>query len=302
MSAFVGVDLGGTKLRIQVNVDGVVIRDDISSSAALFRVTLSERGRMIAARIRDLLPAGIGVAAVAAGAHGCDSEAQCVSLADGIRAELPPGTAVLVVNDGLLIPATLDDPHTAVGLVIGTGCVAVGLGADGALEVAGGWGWLLGDEGSAAGIVREAAKAVLRHTETRPHAADPLVPALLAAFEVDTPGALPEAVSTASPDDWAARCPVVFAAAEADSRLAREVIAAAVDHLVHLVEVLRRRGIDVASVAAAGGVIVAQPRLGEQLRTRLAQLIPPVRLAVVTAPPVAGASALAHTLAVTQLT
>jgi len=39
--------------------------------------------------------------------------------------------------------------------------VAVGRDTEGAAVYVGGWGWCFGDEGSAAGLVREAAKASL---------------------------------------------------------------------------------------------------------------------------------------------
>ena len=46
-------------------------------------------------------------------------------------------------------------------MVSGTGSIGVARDADRNLVIAGGWGWILGDEGGASGIVREAVRAVL---------------------------------------------------------------------------------------------------------------------------------------------
>ncbi len=45
-----------------------------------------------------------------------------------------------------------------IGVVSGTGSIAVARTAEGRMLAAGGWGWILGDEGSAPALVREAAQ------------------------------------------------------------------------------------------------------------------------------------------------
>ena len=91
------------------------------------------------------------------GAHGCDTAAQC-DLFQGHLHPLLKG-AVEVVNDAeLLVPAA--GYGVGVGVVAGTGSIAVARRPDRTMLVAGGWGWILGDEGSAPGLVREAARAV----------------------------------------------------------------------------------------------------------------------------------------------
>ena len=67
---------------------------------------------------------------------------------------------VQVLNDAELLPAALGLNHQ-IGLVAGTGSVAVSRSPKTGMLVAGGWGWVIGDEGSAAGLIREAGRAVL---------------------------------------------------------------------------------------------------------------------------------------------
>ena len=64
-----------------------------------------------------------------------------------------------VVNDAeLMVPAA--GYFGGIGVVSGTGSIAVARTAEGHMLAAGGWGWILGDEGSAPALVREAAKAI----------------------------------------------------------------------------------------------------------------------------------------------
>ena len=52
-------------------------------------------------------------------------------------------------------------------LIVGTGVVALAVGADGALRTADGWGPLLGDEGGGAWIATTGLRAALRALEGR---------------------------------------------------------------------------------------------------------------------------------------
>src|SRR5207237_6798397 len=82
--------------------------------------------------------------------------------------------------------------------------------------MAGGWGWLLGDEGSGAWLVREAAREVLRRAD----AGEPLGglgESLLAGAGARDAAELPGRLHRRrEPRRWAALAPVVFEAAAAD--------------------------------------------------------------------------------------
>jgi N-acetylglucosamine kinase-like BadF-type ATPase len=66
-----------------------------------------------------------------------------------------------VVNDAFPLGPVVGRPDS-IGLVVGTGSIAVGRDDSGAGIYVGGWSWLVSDDGGAAGLVREAVRAVLR--------------------------------------------------------------------------------------------------------------------------------------------
>ncbi|MDQ6919637.1 MAG: ATPase, partial [Candidatus Dormibacteraeota bacterium] len=116
-------------------------------------------------RLRDLLSklGPVRPVACCAGAAGAEVPAARARL-ETVLGRLLPDTAIEVVHDARLVLAAagLD---SGVALIAGTGSVAYGRDAAGREARAGGWGWLLGDDGSGAWIVREAAREVLRRAD-----------------------------------------------------------------------------------------------------------------------------------------
>ena len=132
--------------------------------------------RWVTDLVRRTVPHGATIAAVGLGAQGLDTDA----IAREFAAAMPwPTTAV---NDAaLLVPAAGLD--SGLGVIAGTGSIGVGRDAHGAAIITGGWGWVIGDEAGAAGIVREATRAALfAHDDGLPD--DGLLAALLDAFGV----------------------------------------------------------------------------------------------------------------------
>jgi len=93
----------------------------------------------------------------------------------------------VLVNDGDLVVAAGTPEGWGVGLIAGTGSIAVGRAPDGRTARAGGWGHLIGDEGSAYGVVLDALRWVARRADgrdPRPVGRDPLTERLCAALGV----------------------------------------------------------------------------------------------------------------------
>ncbi|MFC5832578.1 hypothetical protein ACFPZ3_52740, partial [Nonomuraea insulae] len=215
-----GADIGGTKTHIRTAL--VEVSDDAPAPVVgvVADLVLPSDGwqatspAKAAAWLAERLPPG-DFSHLAVGAHACETPAQCAALAAALRALL--GLPVTVVNDAeLLVPAA--GLPGGVGVIAGTGSIAVGRHAvTGEYLSAGGWGWVLGDEGSASALVREAAKAVLARADEGGEP-DELGRALLRSYGV--PG-LPELAAAMSWDSgvetWGAHAPAVFAAAEAGS-------------------------------------------------------------------------------------
>ena len=94
---------------------------------------------------------------------------------------------LVLVNDGDLVVAAGTPDGWGVGVIAGTGSIAVGRTEDGRTARAGGWGHLLGDEGSAYGVVLDALRLVARRAdgrEPRPPGCDPLTERLCSALGV----------------------------------------------------------------------------------------------------------------------
>jgi N-acetylglucosamine kinase-like BadF-type ATPase len=228
------------------------------------------------------------------GGHACETPRQCAAIRTALQERL--GAPALVVGDAeLLVPAA--GLEKGVGLVAGTGSVAVGRLPGGEAVQVGGWGAVLGDEGGAAGLVREAARAVWA-AHDRGEEPDALARGLLASFDVSEVPALGAALETATDvsAQWGRHAPVVFAAAEAGSPLARAVITEAGRALAALVARLAARGVVVDDVVVAGSTILAQPPLYDAFAASLATAVPGARPRPLRVPPVEGAVTLARSI------
>lgn len=258
----VGVDIGGTKTEICLaRRDGVQLtklRETVLPSRSWRGADVAADAANLLAQVQ-LLVGDSPVAALGVGAHGCDDDAECETLAAALRARSP--LPLRVVNDAELMPLAMGRVGQ-IGLVAGTGSIAVCRTAEGRMISAGGWGWLIGDDGSAAGLVREAARAVSLALDGGATTEDPLIGLLY--HSLDQPE-LPRLGSTLAGLGTAAaigaHAPAVFAACDAGSPLAASVIRAGAEALAGLVVNLRARGSTASHVVAGGSVIVAQPLL-----------------------------------------
>ncbi|GMA23519.1 ATPase [Luteimicrobium album] len=295
-SLVAGLDVGGTKVAVRVEtVSGTRVLDERLPADGWEAEPAEHAAGWLADRLARVLPAALRCDAVGVGAQGCNTRAIGGSVE---RALAQRGLRARVVNDAaLLVPAA--GLETGFGVVAGTGAIAVGTTSHGDPCSAGGWGWVLGDDAGATGLVREATRTVLAAADAG-LPLDPLGRALLAAFAVDDAEHLARAVN----DDprverWAPHARAVFAAADAGSMLAVGVVDHAADHLVGLVASLAARGCVGSAVVAGGSVVRGQPRLATALATRLAALDEPRTLVVLDDEPVAGAVELARRLVLT---
>lgn len=290
----VGIDVGGTKTQLRAFAGTESVADHVRPSHGWRPHDHQGAADWLASLIDEALPAPVRPSAVVVGAHGCETPDQCeaIRLLLGQRLRVP----CLIVGDAeLLVPAAGLDK--GVGLVAGTGSVAVGRGFDGTSVQVGGWGAVLGDEGGGAGLVREAARAVWA-AHDRGEAPDALAHSLVAAFGVDEVPALGAALESAADlsAEWGRHAPVVFEAAERGSVLARQVIADAGRALAALVERLALRGVPVDDVVVAGSTILRRPALYSAFALALTDSVPSARPQPLQVPPVEGALALARSL------
>jgi N-acetylglucosamine kinase-like BadF-type ATPase len=285
----VGIDVGGTKTHLRATRDGEVIADRVVPSEGWRPADIPAAAAFLADLIGTIVPAE--PTAVAVGAHGCDSARACAAVQTELTRLLP--AVSLVRNDAeLLVPAA--GLATGVGLVAGTGSVAVGRDGAGEPVYVGGWGWLFGDEGSAPGLMREAARASLAARD-RGEPPDLLTDLLVRSYQVAEVTDLPEAMAADySATGWGNRAALVFDALHGGSPLAEAVVEEAAEALAGLVARIATRGVGVDDVVVAGGVMLNQSRLFDAFLRKLKAVAPTSKVHRLTVPPVHGAVRLAE--------
>ncbi|HUD77108.1 MAG TPA: BadF/BadG/BcrA/BcrD ATPase family protein [Streptosporangiaceae bacterium] len=154
-----GLDIGGTLSRARLTVGGQVVADSQAPSASLPAAGRDRATSALTALLARLpLDPADPLDAVCAGSAGLSVPGARQFLHDQLAPLAPPGAVVIVSDAMLVLPAAGLDAGVAV--ICGTGSVAVG-SWQGRTVQAGGWGYLLGDEGGGYWIVREALRALL---------------------------------------------------------------------------------------------------------------------------------------------
>jgi glucosamine kinase len=284
----VGLDIGGTGTRGVAWSGGSETAEVTGGAGNPAGIGLEAARRTLSGVLAELVD-GASVAALCAGAAGVDGAWAREQLST-LLSELVPGARVSVVNDGRL-PLAAAGLSAGVVLIAGTGSIAYGRAAGGEEARAGGWGHLLGDEGSGYGTVREAIRSMLyARDEARP--LSPVHVALLEAAGCEDPLDLVHRFhERKEPDRWAALSGVVFDAAGADPEAARIIEEGAAELAASAQRVRDRLG-QTLPVVLAGGLLLGQPTLEAAVRRRLAGTV--IRL---EARPVDGALRLARELA-----
>lgn len=280
-----GLDIGGTSSRARL-VEGDRLVAEASGAGA--NVALIDP-RVVDERLTALI-AELGSprpVACCAGAAGAEVPAARRRLEE-LLASLLPGARVAVVHDTRLILAAagLDE---GIALIAGTGSVAFARNAGGDEARAGGWGWMLGDEGSGVWIVREALRELMRRREEGVQLSV-LGERMLVATDSDD---LLETISRVQlyqeAGRWAGLAGVVFDSLELDAGAARIA-----DHAADVLAQLAARagakvGVD-GPVVLAGGLLTNHPELASRVEGRLGHA------SVLQEEPVAGAVRLAAQL------
>jgi N-acetylglucosamine kinase-like BadF-type ATPase len=245
---------------------------------------VDDRVTQLVARLGDIHPGAC--CAGAAGAEVADGRARL----DALLRRLLPDSRVCVVHDARLVLAAAG-LESGIALIAGTGSVAYGRTKDGREAQRGGWGWMIGDEGSGAWITREAARLVMARSDAG-HELGELAEAMFAACGVgDARQLILELHARHEAREWAALATTVFETADVDAG-SREVISqAGLELAKRAVEV--QGALDMQEpVVLAGGLLLNEPRLEEAVR----KCLPDLRCVRLEEPPVEGAVRLAEEL------
>jgi N-acetylglucosamine kinase-like BadF-type ATPase len=229
MDYVIGVDGGGTKTAgLLVDLEGRVLAQESVGPTNYqmvgdegIRKEILQLVRLLFdhARIpeRELAGIALGLAGVAR-----PGEPESVTT---LVEELHLARKVVVDHDAMiaLVGALGDEPGLIV--IAGTGSIALGRNARGQRARAGGWGYLLGDEGSGLFVAREALVAILKAHDGRGRKTQ-LTERVLAKLGLkEVEGIIPRVYRQGmSRDEIAALAPLVFQAAREDEPVAREIV------------------------------------------------------------------------------
>lgn len=279
-----GLDIGGSSSRARLRANGHAALDLEGPGANVATLDWDLVGERLSALLDRL--DGARPEACCAGAAGAEVPAARARL-EALLERMLPGCRLAVVHDARLVLAAAG-VDAGIALVAGTGSVAYGRTSDGRESQRGGWGWLVGDDGSAVWITREAARELAaRADDGRPPGA--LGAAMLAAFGAEDARALTANLhAMREPMPWAAAATVVFDTFE-DDGASQEIVGRAAGALAKLVrDVSDSLGV-AGPVVLAGGLLLHQPRLEAAVRDRLT-----FRCVRLVEPPVEGAVRLAE--------
>lgn len=202
------------------------------------------------------------VAAACLGLAGVDRPADAARFDAWVREQ---GLAArwAIVNDAELVLAGGTPAGWGVALICGTGSIAYGRAPDGRVARAGGWGYLLGDEGSGYDLALRALRLATQTADGRADA-QALLQAILATWQLGDASELigyvyhPEMTRAAI----AGLARVVLELAEAGDAHAAALVRSAAEELARLVEaVMRRLDLHAPPLALGGGLLTASPRL-----------------------------------------
>lgn len=260
---YVGVDAGGTRTRLVLaDAQGALLGAAEGGPGNYQVVGPGALGELIGDLLEkagptqtpDVLCAGV------AGAGRLPEQ-------EALRAELESrelARTVRIVSDAR---AALEGAHrgqAGVVCIAGTGSIVIGCNAQGHEARAGGWGPLLGDEGSAHSLVMQAIRGVLRAVDgSGPQTK--LQVDLLAALGLEDWQELIQAIygGGLTRDRIAEACPVVFAAAHNQDDVALRVVQTGMADLgAQIAAVAHRLELDPpVAVACMGGVFHEQDLL-----------------------------------------
>lgn len=266
----VGLDIGGSKTRGIIWQSGTVVADASAGSANVQNVAQAEARANLAELFAALKTSFSGtIDVVVAGSGGVDTEADERALQALIKEHVGDARIVALHDTRLILAA--GRTTTGVAIIAGTGSAAWGINRDGADARAGGWGYLLGDEGSGYWFGREAVRHALSNMDagTEP---DELSLSLLRSCDLSHPADLIAHFHGGTTRRyWAAKSPLVFDAAAHGHEPSLAMITQAGQDLASLAMTVAVRIRSQGPFVLGSGLGMNQPRLQESFANALAQ-------------------------------
>lgn len=293
-----GIDAGGTKtVCLLADEHGRVLAESRSGGANLQAAGELEVEKVLHHVMEETLGArDVRPDAICLGIAGVDRASDAAAV-HGIMRRIGFKSRIVVVNDALVALVAGAGEEAGVVIVAGTGSIAYGRDGLGRACRAGGWGYLLGDEGGGFWIGRAALSAVVREFDGRGPATR-LTELVLQEMKLATPGELIHAIYDRGLQRplVAGLADVVHRAMLAGDAVASDILARAAGELAaaasSVVTRLQMRG-DVFPTVLAGGIFRAIPGLAADVGERMAEVAPRSEVRRLEVEPARGAVTLA---------
>jgi len=268
MSYVIGIEGGGTKSRAAALSLNRKVLGRARGGGMNLQNTPEERLRETLTHLVERFRTRLGSpAGLCAGLAGCDWIQDKQKL-KGLLKELFPGTPVIAESDARVALYGSFEEEPGILVISGTGSVAIGQDSQGKVARAGGWGYLLGDEGSGYSVGREALRACLFGRKTK------LESLVRKALKVKkTEQVIPWIHAQEDvPKTLAWLAPLVFQAASRKDPAALEIVEAAASELCDLCfDTAERLNLDRPKVVFGGGLLTRSTPLARRLREHLAE-------------------------------
>ena len=302
-----GIDAGGTKtVCLLADADGRILAERRGGGANLQAVGELEVEKVLYGVMTATLaeyeggsedpPLRTELGAICLGIAGVDRPDDSRTI-HAIMKRIGFKTPVVVVNDALVALVAGAGEGPGVVVVAGTGSIAYGRSAAGLAARAGGWGYLLGDEGGGFWIGRAALSAVLRQFDER-GPATLLTELTLTQMQLASPGDLVHQVyyRDVHRHSIAALAAIVHQAAVAGDAVAAEILSRAGVELASaaasVIGRLNMRG-EAFPIILAGGIFQGVPSLVGDVSARLLEAAPRSEIRRLEVEPAVGAVRLA---------
>ena len=242
MPYYLGIDGGGTKTTCAVGDEDRMLASATAGPSNIVRVGETQARQSLTQAVRQACSAcGIApenVVRTCVGGSGA-ARPELAAIVRAILTEILPSPIDVVGDMETSLEAAFGDGPGVI-VIAGTGSIAYGRDKTGKTLRAGGWGFEIGDEGSAHWIGRTAVSALLRASDLEGNAvlSVPIARALFKAWGVSSLLDLARAANSVPAPDFASLFPAVAAS---DDNLAHQVLTRGGRELAELAALVIRR-------------------------------------------------------------
>ena len=299
MPYYLGIDGGGTKTTCAVGDESTLLATATAGASNIVRVGEATARESLHTAIRQACAAaGITPQQVCSTCFGGAGAArpELARVVREIIAQLVP-TPIVVVGDMEIALDAVFAVGPGVVVNAGTGSFAYGRDRQGRTLRAGGWGFAIGDEGSAHWIGRSVVAALLRATDRDAKTAESrLAESLLQSWQLNSVLDLARRANSIPPPNFAALFP---AAISSEDRIAQDTLRAAGKELAELAATVIERLFPgdeqvPVPVGITGGVFRHSEVVRETFYNELRRLYPRTQVNLQVVDPVEGALRMAR--------